>query len=53
MDLCLLIKNIGKNIGKSLCGKHSQKPLDSAKKKTLMHLKLLQKTQLKNRKSNW
>ena len=39
-----LAKNMGKNRSKKLSSKHSQK---------LMHLKLLQKDNSKNSKSNW
>ena len=38
---------IGKNIFKNLSSKYSQKPLDHARQSAQMHLKLIQKEQLK------
>ena len=46
-------ENIGKNINKKLIDKYSQKLLDQAKKSATDALKLLQKEQLKENRSNW
>ena len=46
-------ENIGKNINKKLIVKYSQKLLDQAKKSATDALKLLQKEQLKENRSNW
>ena len=46
-------ENTGKNINKKLIDKYSQKLLDQAKKSATDALKLLQKEQLKENRSNW
>ena len=46
-------ENIGKNINKKLIVKYSQKLYDQAKKSATDALKLLQKEQLKENRSNW
>ena len=46
-------ENIGKNINKKLIDKYSQKILDQTKKSATDALKLLQKEQLKENRSNW
>ena len=46
-------ENIGKNINKKLIDKYSQKLLDQAQKSATDALKLLQKEQLKENRSNW
>ena len=46
-------ENIGKIINKKLIDKYSQKILDQTKKSATDALKLLQKEQLKENRSNW
>ena len=46
-------KNIGKNISKKLSSKYSLKLLNHVKQSTTVHLKLLQKSNSKDNRSNW
>ena len=46
-------KYIGKNISKILSSKYNQKLIDHAKQSATDALKLLQKEQFRNSRSNW
>ena len=52
MGFCLFAKSIRKNIGKNISKNISQKLLNRAKK-SAADLKLLQKSNWKNNRSNW
>ena len=47
------VRNIGKNIGKSMSGKYSQKRLGHAKKSATVALKTASKREVKIQRRNW